>query len=222
MILIKTKDFIVINKPAGIPSQPDPTEDKDAMTLASEELSAWGEDGKLYLIHRLDRVVVGLLVFARNKGAAAHLSAAVSDHTMVKEYLAVVSGRAEGGLMRDYIYKDPTLGKAFIASGKRAGVKECELEYTNLDTVSTDKGEVSLVRIRLHTGRFHQIRAQFSSRGMPLLGDKKYGSRDYLAKMPALIATGLTFVFCGQTVCASERPPLTQYPWCLFGEERYR
>lgn len=220
-IVSKTKDYVIIYKPAGIPSQSDPTGDKDAMTLCSEMLCQMGESGELFLIHRLDRVVGGLIVFARNKKSAATLSALVAEHNITKEYFAVVDGRAEGGVMRDYLYKDATLGKAFVTDRKRAGVKEAELEYTALDTINVDNREVSLVKVRLKTGRFHQIRAQFSSRKMPLIGDKKYGSRDFKAKLPSLFATRLSFDFNCKTVSEYRLPDLSIYPWSLFEEEKY-
>ena len=222
MIVLKTPDFVVINKPVGMPSQSDPSGDKDAMTLTSEILRDEGSNPSLFLIHRLDRVVGGLLVFARNKSSAASLSSAVAEHSMTKEYFAVVAGRAEGGVMKDYIYKDATLGKAFITDRKRSGVKECELEYSTLDIIEAAGGELSLVRVRLKTGRFHQIRAQFSSRKMPLVGDKKYGSRDRVAHTPALFATRLTFEHKGSIVEATALPPIESYPWSLFAEDKYK
>ena len=220
-IISKTKDYVIIYKPQCIPSQSDPSGDKDAMSLCSEMLRQMGERDELYLIHRLDRVVGGLIVFARNKKSAATLSTLVAEHNITKEYFAVVEGRAEGGVMRDYLYKDATLGKAFVTDRKRSGVKEAELEYTTLDTVSLDKREVSLVRVRLKTGRFHQIRAQFSSRKMPLIGDKKYGSRDFKAKLPSLFAARLAFDFNGNSVSESKLPDLSEYPWSLFEEKKY-
>ena len=220
-IISKTKDYVIIYKPVGIPSQSDPSGDKDAMTMCSEILRQNGESSELYLIHRLDRVVGGLIVFARNKKSSATLSSLVAEHNITKEYFAVVEGRAEGGIMRDYLYKDATLGKAFVTDRKRSGVKEAELEYTALDTVSLDNREISLVRVRLKTGRFHQIRAQFSSRRMPLIGDKKYGSRDFKAKSPSLFATRLAFCFNGKEVSESKLPDLSVYPWSLFEEEKY-
>ena len=220
-IISKTKDYVIIYKPVGIPSQSDPSGDKDAMTMCSEMLRQSGESSELYLIHRLDRVVGGLIVFARNKKSSAILSSLVAEHNITKEYFAVVEGRAEGGIMRDYLYKDATLGKAFVTDRKRSGVKEAELEYTTLDTISIDDREISLVRVRLKTGRFHQIRAQFSSRKMPLIGDKKYGSRDFKAKTPSLFATHLEFHFNGMQVSESKLPDLTVYPWSLFEEEKY-
>lgn len=220
-IVTKTKDFVVIYKPVGVPSQSDPSGDADAMTLCSQMLRHSGEDDGLYLIHRLDRVVGGLIVFARNKKSAAELSRLVAEHKITKEYFAVVSGVAEGGVMRDYLYKDATLGKAFVTDRKRAGVKEALLNYTNLHTDKVNGEDVSLVKVRLQTGRFHQIRAQFSSRKMPLIGDKKYGSRDIKAKTPSLFATRLQFVFNGKEVNVSKLPPISDYPWSLFEEEKY-
>lgn len=220
-IINKTKDYVVIYKPANLPSQSDPSGDRDAMSLCSDMLREMGESDSLYLIHRLDRVVGGLIVFARNKKSAAILSSLVAEHRITKEYFAVVEGRADGGIMRDYLYKDAALGKAFVTDRKRSGVKSAELEYSTLDTVNIDGREISLVKIRLLTGRFHQIRAQFSSRKMPLIGDKKYGSRDFKAKMPSLFATGLSFEFGGEERSFEKIPDITRYPWSLFKEEKY-
>ena len=220
-IICKTSDYVVIYKPAGISSQADPSGDKDAMTLLAEALAGMGESNKLYLIHRLDRVVGGLLVYARTAAAAAALSASVSDRRMEKEYFAVCEGYAEGGIMRDYLYKDAALGKAFVSQRPRAGVKEAELEYGLEDSVSVGDRILSLVRVRLRTGRFHQIRAQFSSRKMPLVGDKKYGSRDFSRRTPALFATHLAFDYKGKRAEFSRIPDLNEYPWSLFAAEKY-
>lgn len=221
-IISKTKDYVIIYKPPGVPSQQDPSRDRDAMTECSELLRNMGEPSTIYLIHRLDRVVGGLIVFARDKKSAAELSRLVAEYGIKKEYFAVVEGRAEGGVMRDYIYKDGALGKAFVTEKKRSGVKEAELEYIALDTVTVDNRELSLVRVRLKTGRFHQIRVQFASRKMPLIGDKKYGSRDFKAKMPSLFATRLAFNLNGVEINANRLPDLNVYPWSLFTEEKYK
>ena len=222
MIVLKNKNLVVINKPAGMSSQSDPSGDKDAMTLTSELLREMGESGDLFLIHRLDRVVGGLMVFARNKSCAAVLSSTVADRAMTKEYFAVVPGHPEDGVMENYLYKDATLGKAFVTDRKRNGVKLARLEYRLCHTVETDRGELSLVRVKLDTGRFHQIRCQFASRMMPLVGDKKYGSRDFFAKTPALFASHLSFEYKGRVFQAFALPDLTKYPWSLFSEEDYR
>ena len=220
-IIDKTKDYVIIYKPQGVPSQSDPSGDADAITICSEMLRNMGERDELFLIHRLDRVVGGLLVFARNKRAAAELSRIVAEHRLTKEYFAVVSGVAEGGVMRDYVYKDATLGKAFVTDRKRSGVKEAELEYSTLATKSIDGRDFSLVKVRLITGRFHQIRVQFASRQMPLIGDKKYGSRDFAAKTPSLFASRISFVLGNKEVSAVKLPELSEYPWSLFEEESY-
>ena len=204
-----------------MPSQSDPSGDKDAMTLTSELLRSEGSNPSLFLIHRLDRVVGGLMVFARTKDAAAVLSSAVAERDMTKEYFAVVPGSPEGGVMEDYLYKDANLGKAFVTDRKRNGVKEARLEYSVCKTVTTEKGDISLVRVKLGTGRFHQIRCQFASRRMPLIGDKKYGGRDALAKTPSLYASHLSFEYKGEKFDAFALPDLTKYPWSLFSEEDY-
>lgn len=221
-ILYKTKAVAVIYKPPGIPSQKDPSGDKDAMTLTSEALISMGEQGNLWLIHRLDRVVSGLLVFARNKKYAAILSELVKDRLITKEYYAVVDGKAEGGELRDFIYKDARAGKAFIVERERAGVKEARLSYKTLSVKDTEKGVKSLIYVTLDTGRFHQIRAQLSNIGLSVTGDGKYGSRDNRAKGIALMASHLNINIGKENIDASRLPDLTQYPWSLFDAEEYK
>ena len=221
-ILLKNKNLVLIYKPPGIAVQKDTSGDDDAMTLTSRELDALGEQSALWLVHRLDRVVGGLVVFARNKFAAAYLSELVSADGMQKEYLAVVEGRAEGGEMRDYIYKDSASGKAFVVKNGRKGAKEALLEYIPISTVETERGERTLVRIKLHTGRFHQIRVQFASRKMPLVGDGKYGSKDNGAKMPSLFSTRLAFKTKNERIDVSRLPNTDAYPWSLFDGECYK
>ena len=217
----KSKNAVVVYKPAGVPSQPDPSGDPDAMTLASEALASFSEPSELYLVHRLDRVVSGLIIFARNKRSAAALSTLASGEGMGKTYLAVTEGELSDGELRDYLYKDTRLGKAFVVDKKRAGVKEAVLTVKTLDTVTVEGGVHSLLKIKLHTGRFHQIRAQLSSRGASIVGDGKYGSRDKGARMPALAAVSLSATFGGERVEVKRLPELTAYPWCLFSEEKY-
>ena len=220
-ILYKDKNLIAINKPAGIPVQPDPTSDKDAMSLCAEILAEQGENNALWLVHRLDRVVGGTVVFARNKRTAAALSELFSTQGTEKEYLAVVEGVAEGGVLEDFLYKDAAKGKAFVVDRKRAGVKEAKLEYAPIATAATERGTYTLVRVKLHTGRFHQIRAQLSSRGMPIVGDGKYGSHDNRAKMPALFSSRLGFTLDTKSYNIKKIPDKESYPWSLFDEASY-
>lgn len=178
-ILYEDSDLIVCQKPVGVLSQPDATgTGEDMLSLLSEK-----NRGKpVYLVHRLDRGVGGVMVFAKHARAAGRLSAMVADRSITKQYLAVIHGRPtpQCGVLKDLLFKDRTLGKTFVVDRMRKGVKEASLAYATLATrEDTPHGTLSLVQIRLHTGRTHQIRVQFSSRGMPLSGDGKYGARDH-------------------------------------------
>ena len=221
-ILYKSKNAVVIYKPAGVPSQSDPSGDPDAMTLTSAELKRLGESDALWLVHRLDRVVSGLLVFARSKRYAAILSELVKDRLLTKEYYSVVDGATEGEhVLEGYIYKDPRAGKAFIVDRQRAGVKSARLTYRALATVSTPRGDKTLVYVTLDTGRFHQIRAQLSHEHLPICGDGKYGSRDNAARSIALMASHLAADIPGEPLEVSRLPDLSLYPWSLFDRDLY-
>ena len=215
-ILYKSQKVIVVYKSPGVPSQSDASGECDAMSAASHALAELGEDSSLWLVHRLDRVVGGILAFARSKDAAARLSELVGGSGMEKEYYAVVSGDAEGGRLIDYLYKDARQGKAFVVNEGKKGAKRAELEYTKIASTLTEKGVYTLVRIRLYTGRFHQIRAQFSSRGMSIVGDGKYGSHDNKPKMPALFAYRLSFKLGKENINVKKLPDINIYPWSLF------
>ena len=220
-ILYKSKNAIVIYKPAGIPSQSDPSGDKDAMTLTSEMLRENGENDSLWLIHRLDRVVSGLLVFARNKRYAAILSEYVKERLVTKEYYAVVDGIAEGGVLENLIFRDQRAGKAFIVDRERQGTKAARLSYRSLAFVETEKGAKTLVYVTLDTGRFHQIRAQLSHIKHPITGDGKYGSRDNKARSIALMASHLSLDLQNEKIDERRLPDLDLYPWSLFGSDDY-
>lgn len=215
-ILYKTKDIVAVYKPAGMPSQSDASGSEDAMSASTRALAELGENSQLWLVHRLDRVVGGILVFARNKGAARELSDLVGTSGAEKEYLAVVHGEAPGGVLIDYIYKDARQGKAFVVKDGKNGAKKAELEYTPVSSVNTDRGIYTLVHVKLHTGRFHQIRVQLSSRRMPIVGDGKYGSHDNKAKMPALFAYRLSLRMKKENIEMKKLPDISLYPWSLF------
>lgn len=181
-ILYSNPDLAVCVKPVGL----------DAEVQVPEELkTALG--GEFFPVHRLDLNVGGVMVYARTKAAAAALSKAVQEGTMVKEYVAMVNGTPpEKGDWEDFLFKDSGKNKVFVVKKERKGVKKARLEYTRLTA-----GAQSLVRVRLHTGRSHQIRVQFASRGFPLVGDHKYGARD-AAPAPMLFSCCLTFPFAGR------------------------
>ena len=182
-ILYSDKNIAVLVKPVGLDSEVEvPAALKEAL------------GGDIFPIHRLDKNVGGVMVYARTKQAAAALSKAVQECTMVKEYVAMVHGTPpENGDWTDLLFKDSSKNKVFVVKKERKGVKKARLEFQTLAA-----GEESLVRIRLHTGRSHQIRVQFSSRGFPLVGDHKYGSRDEKTA-PMLFSCCITFPWKGET-----------------------
>lgn len=160
---------------------------------------------EVFCVHRLDRDVGGVMVYAKSSAAAAALSAAIAGRNFRKEYLAVAEGSPEKrGELHDLLFHDAAKNKTYVVKRMRKGVKEASLEY---ETLGSGDG-LSLVRILLHTGRSHQIRVQFASRKMPLCGDGKYGSSR--RELPlALWAYSLTFPHpkTGQLLCFSRLPP---------------
>jgi len=185
-ILFEDKDIVVCMKPVGMDSE--------------HELPA-ALGGEIYTVHRLDKGVGGVMVYARNKSAAADLSRQIQNGEMVKEYVAMVEGcPPESGDWEDLLFKDSRKNKVYVVNRKRAGVKEAKLTYRCLTA-----GARSLVRVRLHTGRSHQIRVQFASRGYPLVGDYKYGARSP-EKEIALFSCNLRFILHGKTRTFSALP----------------
>lgn len=178
------REIAVILKPVGMDSEQE---------IPAAIAAAIG--GEVFPIHRLDKNVGGCMVYARTRGAAAALSRAVQDGTMKKEYVALVHGAVpESGDWEDLLWKDSVKKKVFVVKRERRGVKSARLEFTRLRA-----GDPALVRILLHTGRSHQIRIQFASRGFPLLGDHKYGARDEFSA-PMLYSCALTFPMNGRTL----------------------
>ena len=221
-ILYKSKNTVVIYKEPGVPSQSDPSGDPDAMLLTSQELCRLGEKDSLWLIHRLDRVVGGVLIFARNKKYAAILTEYVKDRLLTKEYYAVVDGEAFSDSLENVLYKDARAGKSFVVDRERKGAKIAKLSYRSLATVETEKGKKTLIYVTLETGRFHQIRAQLSHSGHPITGDGKYGSHDNRARTIALFASHLAMDLPSEKVDVTYLPPIDTYPWSLFDSESYK
>ena len=157
--------------------------------------------GEIFTVHRLDMNVGGVMVYARTKTAAAALSRLIQEGTFVKEYVSLVHGTPpETGDWEDLLFKDSRKNKVYVVKRQRSGVKKARLEFTRL----TDK-DPALVRIRLHTGRSHQIRVQFASRGFPLVGDHKYGARDDRTS-PMLFSCCIRFPWKGKELVFSQTP----------------
>ena len=190
-LLFSDQDLAVCIKPVGIDSE---------QQLPDALKSVLG--GEIFTVHRLDKNVGGVMVYARTKSAAATLSRLIQEGKMVKEYVAKVHGQPPvSGDWEDLLFKDSRKNKVFVVNRLRAGVKAARLEFKRLDE--------SLVRIRLHTGRSHQIRVQFASRGFPLMGDRKYGAKDALSA-PMLFSCCITFPWKGRSLQFEQLPPWAQ------------
>ena len=209
-ILYADAAVAVVVKPAGVLSQGDA---ENAMpALLQKRLG-----GAIFPVHRLDQPTGGVMVYARTQGAAAKLSAQMQSEAFGKEYLAVLDGAPEPveGELHDLLFFDRQKGKSYAVRRKRAGVKDARLTYR----VLAQAEGLTLVRVRLFTGRTHQIRVQFSSRGWPLTGDGKYGSRNNRCT-PALWSAELHFAHpvTGETLTFRSQPP-EAYPWTLFSPD---
>lgn len=204
-ILKLERSYALCVKPVGVLS-----EEPGMPALLREQLG-----GEWYCVHRLDKAVGGVMVYARTRKAAAALSAAVAEREMKKEYLAVCQGSPEPptGTMEDLLFKDSGKNKAFVVKRERKGVKPARLFYETLAA-----GEDSaLVHVTLDTGRFHQIRVQFASRKHPLLGDRRYGGPT--AQQLGLWSWRLTIPDpdTGKPVIACALPE--GEPWSAFAEK---
>ena len=212
-ILFEDAHIVVCVKPRGVLSQPHEREENMPALLG----------GKVYPVHRLDRAVGGVMVYAKTKAAAAKLCRAVQEGELKKTYTAVLAGVPERdeGELRDFLYHDARQNKTFVVGGARRGAKEAVLRYRVLGKTEQNGVDFCRVGIELLTGRTHQIRVQFGSRGHALVGDGKYGSRQKAA-YPALYATALSFRHpVSQKLLEFVAPLPKDFPWSLFGVSQY-
>ncbi|MBO5204105.1 MAG: RluA family pseudouridine synthase [Clostridia bacterium] len=217
-IIYKDNYLIVCQKDCGELSEGD---SQDSVTVKlSEALCSQGEKNtQVFSVHRLDRETVGVMVFARDSKSAAALSESIRTDSFTKEYLAIIHGvpEKEHDTLSDLLFYDRSHSKSFVVHKKRAGVKQASLEYSVLETASLSDLPISLLRIKLHTGRTHQIRVQLASRRHPLLGDRRYGAPKDGVSSVALLSHTLSFPHpqSHQTLTFSVTPP-DVFPWNIF------
>lgn len=183
-ILYEDNHIIVVVKEPGIPTQEDKTGDKDMLTIVKEYIKVkYNKPGNVYLglVHRLDRMVGGVMVFAKTSKAASRISEYIRQKNVKKRYLAVVNGTLpvsdQKVELRNYLVKNERLNMSRVVDSTTKGSKEAILEYKVLKNFTYNGKDYSLVDIDLHTGRHHQIRLQFAHIGHPLYGDIKYGQK---------------------------------------------
>ena len=179
-VIYEDNHIIVVEKPPNIPSQGDKTEDTDMLTIIKEYLKEkYNKPGNVYLglVHRLDRPVGGVMIFAKTSKAASRLSNQVREKVFKKEYLAIVDGKPEKnkGTLENYLLKNEKTNTSKIVKENTSGSKYAKLEYEVLKY--NEKIDLSLLKILLHTGRHHQIRVQLAGMGHSICGDQKYGTR---------------------------------------------
>ena len=189
-IIYEDNHLLVVDKPINIPMQEDDSKDDDLLSLCKEYIKEkYNKPGNVYLglVHRLDRPVSGVCVFARTSKAASRLTKQVQDHTFKKQYLAIVedNGLKDSGHFEDYLLKDSKTNTVKIDPKGKLAI----LDYT----VISRKDNLALVKVDLKTGRSHQIRVQFSSRNHPLWGDQRYNKNAIVGQQIALHSHSLSF-----------------------------
>lgn len=193
-VIYEDNHIIVVEKVPNIPSQADKTGDVDMLSLVKDYIKEkYNKPGNVYLglVHRLDRPVGGIMIFAKTSKAASRLSNEVREKVFKKKYLAVVDGKIEEekGTLEDYLYKDQRNNMSKVVNKDKKNAKFAKLDYEVLKYNKIK--DLSLVKINLHTGRHHQIRVQLSNLGHSIFGDQKYGKRGR-GKQIALWAYELT------------------------------
>lgn len=208
-ILYVDDAVVVCIKPARVLSTDEPGGLPELVRLALGDPKA-----DIRTVHRLDRVVSGVMVLARSAAAASELSRQVRENEFQKEYLAVLHGTPEtpNGTLTDLLYRDKARRMTMVSPEPGKGVQEAVLDYRTMES----REGLSLAAVRLHTGRTHQIRVQFASRGLPLVGERKYATLNDPCEI-ALWSHRIGFVhpLTGKRMEFSKQPPC-EYPWTLF------
>ena len=216
-LLYEDKHLCIAIKPVGVLSEDHPTR-RCMPQLLREHFQAQKKPDFISTVHRLDLHVGGVMLFSRSNAVTGKLTGLVARHEIEKEYLAILRGRPEKDedTLTDLLFHDSTKNKSFVVQRERKGVREARLSYRVLGYCEAEG--LTLVKVRLHTGRTHQIRVQFSHRKLPLLGDIRYGSKAECS--PALWSHHLAFTHpVTKKRVDVAAPPPAQYPWTLFENE---
>ena len=216
-ILYEDAHLVLCVKPVGVLSE-DSEQGACMPALLRRHYREQGKPDYIATVHRLDKIVGGVMLFSRRREVTGKLTAAVAEHRVTKEYLAVLRGHpAEASAtLTDLLFRDASKNKSYVVKRMRKGVREASLEYVTLGNTE----ELTLVRVRLHTGRTHQIRVQFSSRGLPLLGDIRYGSKADCSTALWSYHMAFTHPVTGRAVDVTCPPP-ESWPWTLFNADTY-
>ena len=221
-VIFEDNHIIVVEKPPNIPSQSDKTGDLDMLTIVKNYIKEkYNKPGNVYLglVHRLDRPVGGVMIFAKTSKSASRLSNQVREKVFKKEYLAVVDGKFEDkkGTLINYLYKDERNNISKVVNKEKKNAKEAKLDYEVIKY--NEVKNLSLVKINLHTGRHHQIRVQLSNFNHSIFGDQKYGTRGK-GKQIALWAYKLTI----EHPISKEKMEFEDLPepigtWCILKKD---
>lgn len=225
-ILYEDNHIIVVNKPQGVASQPDSTKDEDMLTMLKKYVKEkYNKPGEAFVgnVHRLDRPTGGAMVYAKTSKAASRLSEQMKNGEFDKTYFAVVCGRPreQKGKIVSYLKKDEKTNMAVIVPQTTTGAKRAELDYETLEyNPSTNR---SLVKVKLYSGRGHQIRVQMKSIKCPVFGDQKYGGENMPKVMLNLFAVELSFLHptTKQKLIFRVYPPENSSAWNEFNLEKY-
>ncbi len=225
-ILFEDNHILVVSKPQGVPSQPDPSGDMDLLTMVKDYIkTTYNKKGEAYvgLVHRLDRPTGGAMVYAKTSKAAARLCAGLQNGEFDKTYFAVVCGkpRETKGKIVSYLKKDVRTNVAKIVPQATEGAKRAELDYEVLEY--NPETNHSLVKVKLYSGRGHQIRVQMQSIKCPVFGDQKYGGEKMPKVMLNLFAVELSFLHpvTKQKLVFRVYPPEDAVAWNEFNIEKH-
>lgn len=213
-ILYEDKHILAACKPAGLLSEEGRS--ANVVTVLKQQMGL----ETLLTVHRLDRDVSGVMLFAKHQGAASELAKKIAERNITKEYLAVVHGVPDekSGRFDDLLFKDSSVNKSFVVSRPRVGTRRAILDYELIATAQYEGKTVSLVKISLETGRTHQIRVQFSHRKMPLIGDGRYGGRERVPIALRSSHVALRHPFTKKKIDIVCAPDKSLAPWSAFAD----